>query len=343
MSQDVGVAPDEPRTSAWYRRAAIELAATSELQVGWALGVSDDAAVIDLIDRLPLEHRQPSLVFSVARWLGAPAGEWPEFRSWLIEEWPRVEAAARERRTQTNEVGRCAPLLAALDRVPGPLALIELGASAGLCLGVDAYSYRFDVEPIVGEGQPLLLCTTSGTGDAPRRLPEIVWRRGVDLSPLSIDPSAENAAADLAWLEALLPPDRPERLARLRAACETLAADPPEVVEGDALAALPALAASAPSGAALVIMALGTLVYLPPADRAAVARIAAHLGARLVTLEPVTALPEVAARLTELTAPDPTHFVLALDGEPIAYASAHGDRLSWLTPVGQPDAGGAPA
>jgi hypothetical protein len=91
------------------------------------------------------------------------------------------------------------------------------------------------------------------------------------------------------------------------------------------------------------VIALGTLVYLPPADRDAVVRVAAELGARLVTLEPATALPEVAARLGDLTAPEPTGFVLALDSEPIAFTSAHGDRLSWLTPVGQPDAGAAPA
>ncbi len=149
IGQDDGVASDEPSTSAWYRRAAIELAGTSELQVAWANGIADDADVVALIDRLPVEHRQPSLLFSVARWLGAPADAWPAFRSWLVEEWLRVEAAARVRRTQTNEVGRCAPLLAALDRIPGPIALLELGASAGLCLGVDAYAYRFDAEPVV--------------------------------------------------------------------------------------------------------------------------------------------------------------------------------------------------
>lgn len=329
---------EEPGTAAWYRRAAIELAETSRLQVGWALGIAADDAVVALIDRLQTEHRQPSLVFSVARWLGAPAEEWPSFRSWLVEEWPRVEAAARERRTQTNEVGRCAPLLAALDRIPGPLALIEVGASAGLCLGVDRYSYRFDDEPVVGDGRPLLLCTTTGIGAAPRRLPEITWRVGVDLAPLALD-----EPDDVAWLEALLPPDRSDRLDRLRAARETLAADPPEVIEGDAVASLPALAAAAPSGSTLVIVALGTLVYLPPADRTAVAQAAADLGARLVTLEPVSALPEVAARLGALTAPSPTAFVLALDGDPIAYASAHGDTVSWLTSVGQPDAGRASA
>src|SRR5690606_30803187 len=121
----------------------------------------------------------------------------------------------RRRRTQTNEPGRCAPLLAALERIPGPLALIELGASAGLCLGVDRYAYRFDDEPQLGDGSPVLTCATTGEGRAPRRIPEIVWRRGVDLTPLSL-----RDADDLSWLEALLPPDRPERLERLRAAVD---------------------------------------------------------------------------------------------------------------------------
>ena len=340
MSQDVVVADE---TSDWYRRAAVELAATSELQVEWAQGIAADTTVIDLIDRLPREHRQPSLLFSVARWLGAPAAGWPRLREFLVEEWPRVEAAARERRTQTNEVGRCAPLLAALDRIPGPLALLEVGASAGLCLGVDRYSYRFDDGAVIGDGSPLLECRTSGTGTAPTGFPDIVWRRGIDLAPLSIDPDADATSSDLAWLEALLPPDRPERVARLRAACATLAADPPVIVEGDAVEALPAAAAAAPSGATLVIVALGTLVYLPTADRDEVVRLASALGAGLVTMEPVVALPGVAARLAGLTAPDPTPFLLALDGEPLAYVSAHGDRLSWLTPVGQPDAGAGPS
>lgn len=325
---------DPNGTAAWYARAAVELAETSDLQVAWARGVAADAGVVALIDRLPREHRQPSLVFSVARLLGAPAEGWPRLRAWLVEEWARVEAEARDRRTQTNEVGRCAPLLAALDRIPGPLALLEVGAAAGLCLGLDSYSYRFDDGPRLGSGEPLLVCRTTGSGPVPRRLPDIVWRRGLDLAPLDIADQD-----DRAWLEALLPPDRPERIARLRAAIDTLAATPPDVIAGDALGDLPALAATAPSGATLVIVALGTLVYLPPDDRAGVLRTAADLGARLVTLEPVRALPEVAAHLAGLSAPAPTPFVLALDGEPLAYASAHGDRLSWLSPVGQPDGG----
>jgi hypothetical protein len=306
--------------------------------VEWARGIAVDDPVLALIDELPREHRQPSLLFSVARFLGAPAVPWAELREWLLAEWPRVAAAARERRTQTNEVGRCAPLLAALDRIPGPLALLELGASAGLCLGVDRFSYRFDRGEVLGEGEPLLECATSGEGRAPSRLPEVVWRRGVDLRPL--DPADSD---DLAWLEALLPPDRPERLARLRAAVRTLRDDPPEVLAGDALEGLPALAAAAPAGATLVVVALGTLIYLPPADRERVVERTAELGARLVTLEPVAALPRVEAAIGGRVAPERTPFLLALDGIPLAFSSAHGDRLSWLSAARQPGAGHARA
>jgi hypothetical protein len=107
-------------------------------------------------------------------------------------------------------------------------------------------------------------------------------------------------------------------------------------VAGDALEALPALAAAAPSGASLVVLALGTLVYLDPPARLEVLRLCREFGARIVTLEPVAALPPVRDALAGLSAPEPSPFVLALDAVPLAYVSAHGDRLSWLSAVGQP-------
>lgn len=348
---------DADHTAAWYRRAADELRSTSELQTAWASGVAADPVVAERIARLRREHRQPSLIFSVANLLGAPAATYSEWRVWLLANWDAVAGEAAVRRTQTNEPQRCAPLVAALARIPGPLALLELGAAAGLCLLADRYSYRFDDGPALGEGSPVVTCETSGKGTAPDALPDIVWRRGIDLAPLSA-----TDLDDRAWLEALLPPDRPERLARLRAALATAAvtaiAHPPLVVAGDALAELTAqiavARAEAPADATLVVVSLGTLVYLPPADRAAVLATATALGARVVTLEPQSALPEVAARIEtdRLTAPDPTPFLLALDGIPVAYASAHGDRLSWLSAdpglsagsalsAGQPDAAAA--
>jgi hypothetical protein len=318
-------------TADWYSRAALELAGTSRRQVEWASGVAGDSDVLELIDELPRERRQPSLVFSASRYCAAEDEPYAEFRIWLIENWPQVAAVARTRRTQTNEPGRCIPLLAALDRIPGPIALLEVGASAGLCLVPDRYSYRFDGGRTIGSGDPLLECVTTGVGPVPTSLPRIVWRRGIDLAPLSVDDES-----DRRWLEALLPPDRPDRVERLRAACATVATDAPIIDEGDALADLARAARDAPHDATLVVAALGTLVYLPPLDRATVFPAIARVGARAVTFEAVSALPEVAARLTGRSAPDPTPFLLALDGIPLAYGSPHGDRLSWLTPAGRP-------
>ena len=333
-------------TADWYGRAAVELAATSELQVAWARTVAGDPELLELIDRLPREHRQPSLLFSVASWCGAPADADPSWRQWIVAHWPAIEDAARTRRTQTNEVGRCIPLLIGLDRIletdPRPIALLEVGAAAGLCLALDRYSYRFDDGSVLGAGSsPLLTTTTTGTGRAPTRMPDIVWRRGVDLAPLDV-----TDADDVRWLEALLPPDRPERRARLLAAVAAAHDDPPLVVRGDALAALPALAAAARAeapGATLVIAALGTLVYLAPDERNGVVDAASALGARLLTFEGAGVLPGVAEGLRGLSAPHPTPFVLAVDGEPLAHAGPHGDRVSWLSsavPARQPEVPG---
>ncbi|TDX81389.1 hypothetical protein EDF35_1056 [Rathayibacter sp. PhB151] len=314
-----------------YRRAAAELAQTSELQVEWALAVAGDEALLALIDELPPAHRQPSLLFSVARLLGAPSVDGPGFAEWLLREWPRVAPVAAERLTQTNEALRCAPLVAALERItePGePVALIEIGASAGLCLAPERYSYVFtgaEGPTRLGRGEPVLECAVTG-GAVPSRLPVVAWRRGLDLRPLDV-----GSAEDRAWLEALLPPDRPERTERLRAAVATLGEDPPEIIAGDAAEALPEVLAAVPRGLRAVVVSLGTLVYLPWAARERVLAAVAESGASLVTLEAEALLPPLRERAAALTASERTPFLLAADDAPLAFAAPHGGRLSWLS------------
>lgn len=301
-------------TADWYDRATRDLAGHSALHAGWAAGIAADAAVVQLLDRLPRERRQPSLIFSVATWLGAAATDYAGFRRWLVANWPAVEAAARERRTQTNEVGRCAPLVVALARIPGPIALLEVGASAGLCLIPERYSYRFGDIARLGEGSPEIACTLDDPALVPDTLPDIRWRLGLDVNPLS---AAD--AADAAWLEALVPLDRPDRRQRLQAALATARQDPPQVVAGDALDGLADAAAGAPRGLTLVVVSLGTLVYLPPGARSAFPAAVRKLEARLVTLEQSGIADDTAL---------PGRFVLAVDGAAVAEASPHGDRLT---------------
>lgn len=108
-----------------YRRfAELEAAGVSEIYFDWATGIADDPAVLDLIAALPGIKRQPNLVFAAARFLGAPAGPYSDFRDWLIEHWEAVIPVIMVRSTQTNEAARCAVLLPVLEQLDGPLALI---------------------------------------------------------------------------------------------------------------------------------------------------------------------------------------------------------------------------
>jgi hypothetical protein len=112
----------------------------------------------------------------------------------LLDDWDAVRATVLARATQTNEVGRCATLLPVLAGLPGPLALIEVGASAGLCLYPDRCSYRYSgsrgdvaLDPAAGPSPVVLECRLDGDVPLPDALPDVVWRGGVDLYPLDVE------------------------------------------------------------------------------------------------------------------------------------------------------------
>lgn len=323
-------------TREWYLRAARELAATSPRQVEWCVGVADDPRMLELLEAVPRAARQPSLLFAVAAYLGAPDAPYAEWADAVLARADIVAAELPRRRVQTNEPARTAPLAVALARIPGPIALLELGAAAGLCLLPDRYTFRFGTPGGVverGAGAPVLE-VQADAALVPSGLPEIRWRRGLDLAPLDV--ADEDAVR---WLESSLPPDRPERRARLREAVATARQHPPVVARGDARTAMRVLAADAPRDATLVVASLGTAVYLPPADRARLLEAVSELGARAVSYEGRAVLPTVAARWDELVAQGRADagatFVLALDGEPIASGSAHGDRLVAVRSAGR--------
>src|SRR5438477_6505886 len=136
---------DSARVSTAYLRfAKDEVRDRSPLYNQLSRGVASDPEVIGFLLTLPREKRQPNLFLSAARHLfGTPAG-WDQFRHGVLENQDALRAAMLARSTQTNEPGRCAALLPVLAGLPEPLALLEVGASAGLCLrpGLYAYDYR---------------------------------------------------------------------------------------------------------------------------------------------------------------------------------------------------------
>jgi hypothetical protein len=321
-------------TNEWYTRFATrEAHGQSPLYEEWALGVAADAELIAALEGLPPQRRQPALLFAVSRLLGAPEAGFAEWREWMLHHWPAVHNEMLVRLTQTNEPLRCAALLPVLARIPGPIALLEVGAAAGLCLYPDRYSYEYDggepLHPADGPSTVLLECTTSGGVPAPSAMPEVVWRAGIDLAPLDVAD-----ADDQRWLESLVWPEQGERLARVRAASDIVRADPPLLVAGDVTDALAELAERAPCDATLVLVSSGVLVYVARPDRERFAAAVGAFDARWLSLEAAGLFPSVVEGIERATGITPDalagRFALALDGEPLAFVAPHGQRIDWL-------------
>ncbi|MFD0662018.1 DUF2332 domain-containing protein [Thermocatellispora tengchongensis] len=288
-------------TAEWYRRfAESEVRGHSAVYEAVALGVAGDDTLLGLIDTLPPAKRQPNLLLAAVRFLGGPYDDEARFRSWTVRNWDTVRATVLARRTQTNEAGRCASLMPMLAALPGPLALIEVGASAGLCLYPDRYRYRYDDRPAVGPADsPVVLdCRTNGRVPVPDRLPEVVWRAGIDLDPVDVrDDEA------VRWLESLIWPGQDERLARLRSAVRPAREDPPRIVRGDAEAVLPELVRSAPAGATVVVFHSALMPYLDEPARDRFVALVRGLPVQWISNEGSPRLPSVLAKLTEPSRP----------------------------------------
>ena len=293
-------------------------------RIGCAL--AEDEQVLGLVASLPAGNkRQPNLLLGAVRFLGGPVSSWEEFRGWVVAHWGRVRQVVLERYTQTNEVRRCATLLPVLAGLEGPLALVEVGASAGLCLYPDRYRYSFDGGgPIGPPRSPVLLeCETFGPVPVPERVPEVVWRAGIDMNPLDV-----RSATDVRWLESLIWPGPEEagRRERLRAAARVVAQDPPWLVAGDLVERLHQVVERVPSGVRVVVLHSAVLAYLGAERCEAFVGAVRELDGHWVSNEGVGVVPG-------LEGPSPERegeFVVGVDGRVVGFAGEHGQRLTWV-------------
>ena len=310
-----------------YLRFAEEARGRSPLYERLALGVAGDRGLLELLERLPPAKQQPNLLFAAVQYLAGPQPDLDAFRSFVLGHADEVVATMAAHRTQTNEAGRCALLLPLLAALPGPLALVEVGASAGLCLLPDRYAYDYGGTILGDPASPVRLsCQPYGPVPIPAMPPEVVWRRGIDLSPVDLgDPDA------VRWLESCVWPDQPHRLARLRAAMAVARNDPPLVVPGDLLDQVGPVVAQAPAGATVVVFHAAALVYLSPPDRRRFAALMAELPAVWLSAEGAGVVPALAARLGRTPTPDPAVFLIGKGpSRLLALADPHGAWLRWL-------------
>jgi hypothetical protein len=324
--------PDEIRRR--YRRFAdLECRGYSDVYDRLARAVADDDEVIGFLTAMPVV--QPNLFFAAVQRLTGPeamprAGA--ELRALLRRRGREVGEVMRARRTQTNEVGRCAVLLPALP--PGPLALVEVGASAGLCLLLDRFAYEFGSHRIGDPSASVRLrCAVTGPAPLPATLPAVVWRCGLDVEPIDVHDEAA-----VHWLLACVWADHDERRRRLAGAIDVARRDRPAVKAGDLVDDLPAVLAEAPAGATLVVFHSAVLTYVTPDRRRAFAE---RLAAASLQRDVVWLSNEAPGVVPEITAlapgPGERSFLLgrtrfthgARRDEILARAHPHGATLDW--------------
>jgi hypothetical protein len=228
----------------------------------------------------------------------------------------------REQEVQTNEVQRAWALLPAfLSLADGrPFDLLELGPSGGLNLMFDRYRYRYSTGAW-GEGSLEL----SGDDRVPppaellQRRVTVARRRGIDLNP--IDVTTEHGAR---LLQAFVWADQTARLERLRRAIEVVRSDPPELMRGDYVEALPRLLADRVPGSLLVVFQTASTMYL---DQGGTSRLHAALE------EAAQAEPLI--YVSTGRAPQDDGFALDVERYPggsterLAVFDFHGEWLDW--------------
>lgn len=299
-----------------------------------AHAIADEDEVVAFIAEMPVI--QPNLFLASVQFLTGPESmptSGADLKAFLQDRREDVSQLMHSRRTQTNEVGRCASLLPALPR--GDLALLEVGASAGLCLLLDQFFYDYGDVQLGRASSPVhLRCTTKGSPPLPLSMPPIAWRAGLDLRPIDV-----NDEDDARWLLSCVWPEHGERRERLAAAIELARCNAVSVHRGDLLSDLSALISEVPRDARLVVFHSAVLAYVDTEGRQAFAESLAEESKSReivwISNEGAGAVPEISALAPPI---DRQHFLLGRthfengrrSDELLAVAQAHGTDLDWL-------------
>ncbi len=270
---------------------ARECRGSSPLYERLSLAVARDPELLEAIEPALGSRFNANLLFAAARYLalkeGRDAPDSPaSFRAFCLDRLEGIRGLLSSRVTQTNEVARCSYLLPAFELIrrelERPLAILEVGASAGLNLLFDRYSYDYGKHGRLGPGDsPVVLSprVMAGVPSVPHCMPSVVWRLGIDIRPLSPqDPD------DRLWLQACVWPEHQDRRQRLERALDLAAPSPAPILAGNAADVLVEAASSAPPESTLVVFHTNTLGYMPPDERQRLTAQVAELGNRRDTV-----------------------------------------------------------
>lgn len=245
-----------------------------------------DGELMTLIRHIPLSQPKPNLLFAAMHYLvkkyedplrayyasltahPLPAEQsFPSFRTFALKHEDELRELFRTKLVQTNEVCRASylyPIMADIYESCGkPLALIEIGTSSGLLLGLDHYHYEYQNGPSIRLPAAALTITSQNRGETlPSSIyqnPVINMRIGIDLHIVDLK-NNEN----LEWMLALIWPEHVERRHQFMKAKEVNNTIQKQFFEGDAVALLPLIVQTVPEDYGLVVFHTHVANQFPP-------------------------------------------------------------------------------
>lgn len=253
-----------------------ECRGSSELYECLALEIAKDDELLELCTNARHEQPVPNLLFGAVQYLlfkgnehklkefypsivveaKPPNDSFEYFKEFCLINKKEIIHLLQTKLVQTNEVRRCAYLYPTFsfiyEKTKKPLALIEIGTSAGLQLLWDKYAYSYNADEVVGNKHSRLHITSELKGDITPFLlsapPPVSTRVGIDLNTVNVTDEEENL-----WLKSLIWPEHKERLIMFERAASYINECPIQLVEGDGVSLLRGFVENTPKDSTVCI------------------------------------------------------------------------------------------
>ncbi|WP_223700620.1 DUF2332 domain-containing protein [Sutcliffiella deserti] len=269
-----------------------ECAGSSELYEYLSLKIVEDVELLKLSSYAREGQPIPNLFFGAVHYLLMNGEEHPlrqyypslvekpketqesfqYFRDFCSKYNDHIISLLREKLVQTNEVRRCGYLYPSFtyvyNKAKKPLALIEIGTSAGFQLLWDKYAYSYNSDEVFGDSDSKVYIRSEIKGEntpiLSKVIPAVTHRYGLDLHINDV-----SNVEDVLWLNALIWPEHKERRALFEQAVSYVTDNKDELnlIEGDGVKLLSRIIEQIPNDSTICIFHTHVANQIPVATK----------------------------------------------------------------------------